>query len=64
MELFFFSCDAYLGFVLLVALVYLNPGFLYEKNQCQKHKPVCLSFCFVTGTCLLQAYIIGYPAFC
>lgn len=48
MELFIFSCDVYLGFFLLVALVYLNPGFLYEKKNNAKNSnlSVCL-FLFV-----------------
>lgn len=59
MELFFFLCDVYLGFFLLVALVYLNPGFLYEKKTMPKTQTcLCFSFCFVTGTCLCYRHIL------
>lgn len=56
---FFFLCDVYLGFFLLVALVYLNPGFLYEKKTMPKTQTcLCFSFCFVTGTCLCYRHIL------
>lgn len=69
---FFFPlpCDVYLGFFLFVALVYLNPGFLYEKKKkAQKTQTclhLCISFCFVTATTMLVlwAYLGSYFAFC
>lgn len=65
MELFFFLCDVYLGFFLLVALVYLNPGFLYEKKTMPKTHTCLFFFLFCNRHMfMLQAYLSGYPAFC
>lgn len=67
---FIFPCDVYLRFFLLVALVYLNPGFLYEKKKSQKNTNLSV-FVYFFLFCnshnmmfVLWAYPSGYPAFC